>query len=197
MKRQLLKFSLLLFVASALMLSSCKKDNEKEENEPEIITTMQLTFVPVGTGNTLTYKFDDPDGPGGSSPTIDQIVLEPHKIYNATLQLFNKTANLQEDITAEVQDEKESHRVYYEVVGVNVVGVNLTIATTDVDENGVPVGVTSTWTTGSASTGKAYVTLRHYAGTPPNKATGDPVDSRKSSTDITTKDVGGFSVRVY
>lgn len=191
MKKQVLKFSLLLFGASMLMLSSCKKDDD-EENEEEVITTMQLTFVPVGGGTTVTYKFDDPDGPGGGSPTIDEIVLAPNKAYNVTLQLLNKTVTPAEDITLEVAAESQAHRFYYEVQG----GLNLTISNLNNDANGVHLGITSTWTTGAASTGKANVTLRHYPGNPPNKAASDPLDSPKSSTDITTKDVGGFNVKV-
>lgn len=47
MKKQLLKWSLLLFAGSALTVSSCNKDNN-EENDEEVITTMQLAFVPQG-----------------------------------------------------------------------------------------------------------------------------------------------------
>lgn len=192
MKKDLLKFSLLLLGAWLLIFSSCKKDNNDEENEEEVITTMQLTFVPVGTGNTLTYKFDDPDGPGGSNATIDEIILPPSKTYNVTLALLNKTVNPVADITIEVAAESQSHRFYYEVQS----GLNLTISNFNNDANGIPLGTTSQWTTGAASTGKANVTLRHYPGNPPNKAANDPVDSPKSSTDITTKDIGGFTVKI-
>lgn len=193
MKKQVLKFGLLLFGAFAITLSSCKKDPKvEEENEEEVITTMQLSFVPVGGGDAVTYKFDDPDGPGGSNPTIDQIVLAPAKTYNVTVQLLNKTVNPAEDITTEVAAESAAHRFYYEAQS----GLNLTISNLNNDVNGVPLGITSQWTTGAVSTGKVDVTLRHYPGTPPNKATADAIDSNKSSTDITTKDVGGFTVKI-
>jgi hypothetical protein len=52
------------------------------------------------------------------------------------------------------------------------------------DGNGVPLGITSTWTTTAVATGTINVTLRHYPGNPPNKAANDPVNSPKSSTDI-------------
>lgn len=178
MKKQLLKFSLLLFGASALLLSSCKKEDE-EENEEEVITTMQLTFVPVGGGATVTYKFDDPDGPGGGAPTKDQIILAPNKTYNVTVQLLNKTVTPAEDVTLEVAAEPQAHRFYYQPSGgtIMVSGLNN-------DGAGIPLGITSIWTTGAASTGTMKVVLRHYAGNPPNKAAGDLVDNSKSSTDI-------------
>lgn len=179
-----MKFGFFAFLASSLMLTACEKDRDKEEeNDEEVITTMQLTFVPVpaGSGSTVTYKFDDPDGPGGANPTTDRIVLMANKTYNVTLQLLNKTTNPATDITTEVAAEAQSHRFYYQ----SSTGNNITVSNLNNDANGVPLGITSTWTTGAAATGTINVTLRHYSGNPPNKATADPVNSTKSSTDIT------------
>lgn len=180
MKKHLLKLSLLLFGFSVLMLSSCKKSIEGEGNDEEVITTMQLTFVPQGGGSSLTYKFDDPDGPGGMAPTQDQIALSPNRAYNVTVQLLNKTATPAADVTLEVAAEPQAHRFYYEPSA----GGNITISGLSTDLSGIPLGITSIWTTGAAATGTVKVTLRHYPGTPPNKATADPVNSSKSSTDI-------------
>ncbi len=181
MKKHVLKFSLLLFGASTLMLSSCKKDKDDEENEEEVITTMQLTFVPVGGGTTVSYKFDDPDGPGGANPTKDIITLAPNKSYSVTVQLLNKTVTPAEDITIEVAAEAQAHRFYYQPS----VGSNITVSGLNNDAASVPLGITSTWTTTTAATsGNVKVTLRHYPGNPPNKAAGDLVDNSKSSTDI-------------
>jgi hypothetical protein len=180
MKKGLLKFSLLLFGASTLMLSSCKKDKDEEENEEEVITTMQLTFVPVGGGTTVMYKFDDADGPGGAAATKDQIVLAPNKAYNVTLQLLNKTVTPAADITTEIASEAQAHRFYYQPSG----GSNITVSGLNNDGMGIPLGITSTWTTTAAATGTVKITLRHYPGNPPNKASADEVNSPKSSTDI-------------
>jgi hypothetical protein len=181
MKKEILKFGLSLFAASALLLTSCEKDNEGGEgNDEEVITTVQMTFIPVGGGNTVTYKFDDPDGPGGGNPSKDEIVLMPNKTYGVTVQLLNKTVSPAADITTEVAAEADAHRFYYEPSG----GSNITVAGLNNDGNGIPLGITSTWTTGAAATGTIKVTLRHYPGNPPNKAAGDLVNSSKSSTDV-------------
>jgi hypothetical protein len=179
MKKQFMKVVLGIFVFSAL-ITSCKKDTVEEPNEEEVITTMKLTFVPVGGGETLTYQFKDPDGPGGTAPTQQEIVLAPSKTYNVTVQLLNEIESPAKDITLEVAAEADAHRFYYEPT----VGSNITVAGLDNDGNGVPLGITSTWTTGSIATGKTKVTLRHFGGTPPDKAVGDLVNSSKSSTDI-------------
>lgn len=178
MKKNVLRgvFGMLFF---ATLLSGCKKD-KVEENDEEVITTMILTFVPAGGGSTLTYSYDDPDGPGGAAPTQDQIVLAPSKTYSVTVQLLNKTETPAGNITAEVIAEADAHRFYYAPGA----GSNITVNGLDNDPNGVPLGITSTWTTGAVATGSIAVTLRHYPGTPPGKEAADPVTSSKSGTDI-------------
>ena len=112
MKRNLKMLSVALVLAG-LVFSSCKKD-KVEGNDEEVITTMQLTFVPSGGGSTLVYDYDDPDGPGGTAPTIDEIVLSPLKTYSVTLTLLNKTVTPAEDITTEISDEADAHRFYFD-----------------------------------------------------------------------------------
>ncbi len=178
MKSNFLKLTLAVLLASSLF-TSCDK-NKEEANDEEVITTMKLTFVPVGGGSSLIYEFNDLDGPGGAAPTQDEIILAPSKTYNVTLQLLNKTETPAEDITVEVREESDAHRFYYETSP----GSSITISGLDNDVNGVPLGIASTWTTGGAATGSIKITLRHYPAVPPNKAAGDLANSSKSSTDI-------------
>jgi hypothetical protein len=178
MKQQFLKFSL-LFLGSIVLLTSCKKDRDEEEDE-EIITTMQLTFTPAGGGTSMTFQYDDPDGPGGANPTTQTITLAANTTYNVGIQLLNKTVNPVENITAEIIAESASHRFYFEPSA----GSNIMVSNLIPDAAGLPFGLTSTWTTTNAATGTVKVTLRHYSGNPPNKAADDPVTSTKSSTDI-------------
>ncbi len=178
MKRNLSYLGFLILV-STLVLVSCKKD-KVEGNDEEVITTLQLTFTPNGGGAPLTFQYDDPDGPGGASPTKDEIVLSPSKTYAVTLTLLNKTANPVDNITTEIEAESDAHRFYFD----HTLGGNLLISGLDVDPNGVPLGLSSSWTTAAAATGTTTITLRHYPGNPPNKAIGDLVNSSKSGTDI-------------
>ena len=181
MKKQFSRFSLLLLGSAMLTITACEKDDhDHEHNEEEVITTVQLNFVPVGGGNTLTYKFDDPDGDGGAAPTKDQIVLAANKTYNVTLLLLNKTVNPAADITAEIAAEADAHRFYFQPSG----GANIAVSNLNNDAGGIPLGITSTWTTTAAASGTMKVTLRHYGGNPPNKEAGDPVNSSKSATDV-------------
>lgn len=178
MKLHLAKIVFGVFIVSSV-LTACKKD-KGEANEEEVITTLKLTFVPEGGGTTVTYQWKDADGPGGTAPVQDEIVLTPSKIYNVTVQLLNETASPAEDITLEVEEEADAHRFYYQPSA----GSNITVSDLDEDGAGIPLGITSTWTTGAAATGSITITLRHYGGNPPGKALADPVDSPKSSTDV-------------
>lgn len=183
-----LKPGLLLISVAAFLLVSCSKDNDAEENEEEIITTLQLSFVPLGGGSTLTYQFEDPDGPGGANPVADPIDLAPNTSYAVSLQVWNRTVNPAEDITEEIAEESVAHRFYYEPSP----GSNITVSNLNNDADGQPLGLVSTWGTGAAAIGTIKVTLRHYAGNPPNKLAEDPVNSPKSATDIEVQ----FSTRV-
>ena len=166
--------------ASLLLFSSCKKDVAGEENDEEVITTLQLVFTPNSGGTPLIYKFEDADGPGGLAPVTDDIILQPETNYSVKLKLLNITTEPLTDITQEVMDESAAHRFYYN----STAGSNITISGFDLDDNGLPLGVSSVWETGEKAKGNVTVVLRHYPGFPPDKAEGDPVDSPKSSTDV-------------
>jgi hypothetical protein len=180
MKKRLFKFAVAIAVSGTLFSACSKDDANEEENDEELITTMKLNFVPVGGGSTVTYQFNDPDGPGGAAATQDEIVLAPSKTYNVTVQLLNASTNPPEDVTLEVKEEATAHRFYYAPAS----GSNITVSGFDNDSNGVPLGINSTWTTGAAATGKLQVILRHYPGNPPGKLTADLVTDSKSGTDI-------------
>jgi hypothetical protein len=172
------KFNLIILFAVLCVfgLSSCLKSNTEEENDNEIITTMEVHLTPAG-GNEIIYKFDDPDGPGGNAATQDVITLLPSKTYAVRVVLLDKTKNPVDVITDEVREEAVDHRFYYEPSS----GSNITVSNLDNDANGVPVGITSTWATGAAAGGTLKITLRHYENG--GKMAGDLVNSTNSSTD--------------
>lgn len=172
------KMKAILFVlASGLLITSCSKDDVAEENSNELITTIELKFTERGTTNTVSYEFEDHDGPGGQNPEIDQIVLSPNKTYDVEMEVYDKSKNPIEEIHEEIEEESASHRFYFEPSAAS----NITINGFDVDGNGVPLGLNSVWTTGAAGTGTVKITLRHYEDR--GKETSDPVNSSKSSTD--------------
>jgi hypothetical protein len=161
-------------LAITVLFTACKKD-KNETNEEELITTIKLDFVPVGGGATASFTFKDLDGDGGAPPTLYQdIVLAPNKTYNVSITLTNESVSPAEDITAEVASEGVDHQFYYAPTGANV-----TVSNLNNDGGGLPLGLTSTWTTTAVSNGTVKITLKHKPGI---KAAGDLVT--KGDTDV-------------
>lgn len=167
---------LLVIAALTFAITSCKKD-KVEANNNEVLTTVQLNFTPAGGGTALSYKWEDLDGPGGANPVIDMITLAASKTYTVQVLLYDKTKTPVVVTSDEVRKEAVDHRFYFEPAA----GSNITVSNLDSDPNGIPLGLMSTWTTGSAATGTMKITLRHYANG--GKAASDLVSSTKSSTD--------------
>jgi hypothetical protein len=173
-KKTLLKPTLVLLLAAGLV-SSCQNDEEDEAplNESELITTVTFTMQEVGTTNTLTAIFRDPDGEGGNSPVkFDEIVLKPNAVYNTSVRLLNESVTPAEDITGEIEEEADDHQFFYTPTA----GLNVTVAYEDKDSKNLPVGLKTKITTGAASTGKLKVTLKHQADTKNNSITTGETD---------------------
>ena len=170
-KKNFLKQGFMLFLAAGL-LSSCDNDDiEEPDNENELITTVTLIMQEEGTPNLVTATLRDPDGPGGNPPTkFDEITLKPNTVYNTSIVLLNESVNPTEDITEEIEEEAEDHQFFYTPTA----GLNVTVAYDDTDDNNLPVGLKTKFTTGAASAGKVKVTLKHQPGIKNNNiATGD------------------------
>jgi hypothetical protein len=150
------------FTALALVtgFSACKDDNPAPENPEELITTLKLTFTDsANTANTFTVTFADPDGPGGNAPTTyDSIALQTNKTYFVSAQLLNESVSPAEDITLEVEEEKDDHLFGYSSTA------NVNITTTDLDNNNLPLGIQTKWKTTTASVGNTTVVLKHQPG---------------------------------
>ncbi len=142
-------------------LNSCKPDDHNHDDEHDAITKMQLAFVDSATNAAAgTFTWADPDGIGGNNPTqIDTISLAANKTYRVNLSVFAQHDNHEDNITAEILNEKNDHLFVYK----NISG-NISVQTTDKDDNNLPIGIETKWTSGSASTGSVNVVLRHQPG---------------------------------
>lgn len=176
--KQRLNFAMALSIF-ALTFSACEKDDHDDhDHENELITTVELRFTETGTSNTVVFEFNDPDGPGGAAPTIDNIELDANTQYDLELAFLDRSKNPVEDITEEIEEEGDVHRIYF----VPSASLNFTVGQQDTDENGRPLGLNSSVSTGAASTGTLQVVLRHYGNG--GKEASDPVNSSKSSSDV-------------
>lgn len=175
-----------IIVFSAL-ITSCKKE-KVEENDEEVITTLIVKLTPATPGTILNFQFEDIDGPGGNAPVAQEIVLAANTTYTAKMIVQDKTKNPVADITAEIKAEADDHQFYFTPSA----GTTLAVTNLDKDSKNYPLGITSTWTTGAASTGKIFILLRHK---PDIKGANDP--STLGSADIDTQAAfNGFTVKI-
>jgi hypothetical protein len=138
---------------SAILNTGCKEN----DNEEELITTVKLSAVNKTTGAVTTATFADPDGDGGNGPTqFDSLKLSVGASYETTITVLDQSKTVGLDITAEVIKEANDHQFYYSTTANGV-----TIATTDVDANELPLGVKTTLNTTTASTGRLQIKLKH------------------------------------
>jgi len=150
-KRIILTASILM----AFVFTACEKDPPPPPEEAELITTVNYLLVSTG-GDEIVLSFNDLDGDGGTPPVIVNGNLSVNETYTGTLQLLNQSVSPAESITEEIQEEDEEHQFFFES---DIPG--LRIEYNDQDENGNPVGLRNTITTGEAGSGSITITLRH------------------------------------
>jgi hypothetical protein len=156
MVKQLLSIVLVLGLAH---LASCSDDPEAT-NEEEVVTTVIVTLTPT-EGDAIVMTWDDVnlDAIVDESEITTSDNLLASTSYTADIQLLNKSADPDIDITEEVQEEAEDHIFCFTVTGVNIAISNL-----NKDSNELPLGITSTWTATTQSSGTVNITLRHQPG---------------------------------
>jgi hypothetical protein len=174
-----------LIMATVVTLSSCSNDdnNDAPVNEEELITTVTAIYTPVGGGTAITLQYKDLDGEGANAPVITVSGnFEKSKTYNGVLTFKNELTNPAEDITLEIIEEGVDHQVFYQTTG-TVNAFSYGTATSNIDANGLPVGLQSVFTTTDAASGTLTITLRHQpVKNASNVASGD-ITNASGSTD--------------
>lgn len=161
MPKNILRIALIF--SSILIFTSCEKEDEDPEipNEEELITTVNYSLTPDGGGDVIVMSFVDLDGDGGDDPVITGGTLAANTTYNGVMELLNESEDPAEDITEEIQEEDEEHQFFFQSSDSNVA-----VAYGDADDNGNPIGLLTTVTTGEAGSDNLTIILRHE----PNKS---------------------------
>ena len=168
-------FFLAALLTGALLFVSCGDDDPAppaEENAEEVITDVTLTFTPDGGGTVVIATAQDPDGDGPLALDVTQdIELAANTTYVMTIGLLNaEDPNDVEDITEEVQEEAGEHMFFFawsNDVFSDPTGDGNTDARDDLvnyndqDGGGLPLGLSTDWTTGDAGSGTFRVVLKH------------------------------------
>lgn len=175
--KKLLSASLLLTILIIGMLSSCKKDDPTPENIPELITKAKLKFTTTG-GATVEVTATDPDGEGVQDIKIDgPINLVKGTTYTLSLELYNELYKSTEEgynVSDEILEEADEHLFFFEWTdGVfsnpsgngNIDNRNDPLNYgSSVDSKGLPLGLTTSWTTSAVATSGAKsfrILLKH------------------------------------
>ena len=181
---------LLFIFGMLLVLASCSDDmdddnqpkSQDHEHEEELITTVTLEFQ-TGTEEKQTFTWEeDHDHEEGRSMADEEgekekgerITLKENTIYTLTIVLLNEEEDPEENITEEIEKEKDVHQFFF----LPESSVKATYKYGDKDSKDLPVGLTGTFTTQGASQGDLRVVLRH-----------EP--AKKSTSGELTNDVGG------
>ncbi|HYC87006.1 MAG TPA: hypothetical protein VEB86_17355 [Chryseosolibacter sp.] len=167
-------FALVFCSLSIVLFSGCDEDDPRRENTPELITKATLIFTPAAGGSVVQATATDPDGEGVDDLTVDgPINLEPFTTYTLQINLINELAQPTDpayDITGEVEEEGDEHLFLYAWTN-NVFADpsgdgNIDARADDVnyldeDEGGLPIGLETSWTTGTTASGTFRVILKH------------------------------------
>jgi hypothetical protein len=161
-------------IVSLGAISGCDDDDPKKEDTPELITKATLTFAPSAGGSPVIVTATDPDGEGVQDIAVDgPINLGAAKSYTLTIQLINELAAptaAAYNITGEVEEEGDEHMFFFSWTNNvfndptgngNIDNRSDDVNYEDEDENGLPLGLETFWTTASASSGKFRVMLKH------------------------------------
>ena len=155
------------------VFTACEEDEAapEEENEVEVFTDVKLVFTPAGGGASVEAAAQDPDGAGVQElQVLGSIDLAANTAYTLTMVIENCLESPCELMNEEIEEEAAEHQFFFAFTdgaftnptgNGNIDNASDPIVYNDTDGNGNPVGLNTSWTTGSASTGTFTVQLQH------------------------------------
>lgn len=178
-----IKYSLTIALLAVITIAGCKKDDDlpvvppAAENELEVITDVKLIFTNASdASDVVEARAQDPDGEGVQELAIlDTIHLNINKTYTLTFEIFNNLETPGEDIGGAILEEDDEHQFFFgfsnnafaDPTGSgNIDNASDPLNYNDVDGNGHPLGLSTSWTTSSSqlSGGTFTVKLQHQPG---------------------------------
>lgn len=192
-----LTLSAVLFGAAFML--SCDDDDPKVEDIPEEITKVTLTFTPVTSSGaaTVTVTATDPDQDGPQDIEVDgPINLARNVLYTLSIEMINELAEPNDpeyDITEEVEEEAGEHQFFFSWTGNifssptgngNIDNASDAVNYQDEDENGLPLGLSTAWTTANAAASNQQfrIVLKHQ---PDIKSANTGAEDGETDVDIT------------
>lgn len=162
MKTSKFFLSALFCLALITSFTSCSDDDDPiPVLEEELITDVILTFTNDADANdVVTLESIAPDGQDGSSTETITGTFTSGATYSLSLAITNETEDPADDVlNDDIIPEGDEHFFTY---AVNT--IDLTMSRDADDEEGADgnsLGVNTTWTAGSATTGNIQIVLIH------------------------------------
>lgn len=153
---------MLLISTLALSFTACKKDDPVHEHENEFINAVRIEFV--NGEETKVFEWIE-------KGNTDSIVLTAGTQYQVNVSFLNIDHH-EEDITTEVKEDGHNHQIFITTSPSDL----LQITYTDLDKNGLPIGIESEIITSSAGTGTLRLQLKHYSGNKDGNASSGSTD---------------------
>ena len=176
MKNQNKLRQLWILILSIFVFAACNEaEAPEEENEVEIFTDVELIFT-AEDGTVVRALAEDPTGGLGinSAFTVQPFTLKANTTYTLTFELVNRLVSPVEDVQLEIIDEADEHQMFFEFTNNafsspagngNIQNRNGAINYLDFDQNGLPLGLRTSWTTGGPlQNGTFRVWLAHQPG---------------------------------
>jgi len=167
---------LLAILLTASLVVSCSSDDDtdapEEEEEVEVITNVTLVFTNTADAtDTVMASAIDPDGEGAQElQIINPIELAVGTEYTLTYLILNALDPADtEDIGEEILEEDNEHQFFYSFSNGafasptgngNIDSASDPLNYNDQDENGNPVGLSTSWTTSDAPLAGGTFTAR-------------------------------------
>lgn len=164
MKKTIL--TVIVLSVTALFLTGCDHAHDHDHSHPqEVITTVTINLVNVNDSTDITSAtWKDVDGEGGNPPVIDTLLVKAGKTYNGSLVLLNESVTPAEDVTKEIEKDKNEHQFFYTSLGDIANRISVTIKDFDTNNPPLPVGLKFDFqvSTGVNAVGSFRILLSHY-----------------------------------
>ena len=174
----------LILLALAISVANCSDDDDvpPEEEELEVITDVALVFTNDSNSmDVVRATAQDPDGLGAMPLEVqtEPIILSANTSYTLTFEILNNLETPGEDIGEEILEEDDEHQFFFSFTADaftspagngNIDNAGDPLDYDDMDDNNNPVGLSTSWATGTGVTGGTFtVRLQHQ----PDIKTGD------------------------
>lgn len=150
-------------------LFSCEKDDPEDIHEHEVFSNVSLHLTPQDGGDEVEFHWHDENGDlVVDADEIESGSLAASTVYSAVVSFDEEEEDEDHDhdhdhdedehesLDKEIKEEADEHQLFFSAI------TGLTVTYDDQDENGLPLGLETTFTTDATyAGGDLTISLRH------------------------------------